>query len=226
MNTATKSAIAVVVLALVAMGGYYLSGSQSDGSGPDVSGQYEQYERQTFQRGLTVGDGTSGANDLTFPGGSTAVIGGSMRAGTRIDYWQNTTGATVYVSNAVYGWTSGTASSTYQHNLFATTTSPTTIASLYSYTAMTEAINGISTFLSRDHQIATSTTATTTSSVLRLTAGRGSGMVAVPNNGYLIYMMQNIASGGGGPLCSGSVCETATSSNRGFNPFWRASYVR
>jgi hypothetical protein len=50
MNTAHKWVFAVVVLALVAMGGYYLAGSQSYG------GQYEEYEHKWFQRGLTIGD--------------------------------------------------------------------------------------------------------------------------------------------------------------------------
>lgn len=225
-------AIGAAVIALV--GGvavFFLFLSPSATPTPNAGGQFNENNYQYLNKGATVGTTAAGADDLSFPGTASTSIGFATAGGLigprqRVDYWQNTTGATVYVDSGLYG-TTGTASSTFNVSMFATTTSPTVLAARYDYTALTEAINGTASFLSLSHAIATSTVATTTNSQMELKMGRGNGVIAVPNNGYLITYLQQLPLGGGGATCNGASCEAATSSMRGFSGlFWRAHYVR
>ena|SRR3990167_4528613 len=143
--------------------------------------------------------------------------------GLRMDSWYNDTGYSVDVAIAMSGFNSGTASSSIRMSLFATTTGPSKIKSLYSYTTLTEAINGSNTFLMRNFIYATSTTATTTNNQQMLKQGSGSGVVTVPNAGYLHLFVQQ------GDLlnCATSSCETSTSSARGIGDYFaRFVYFR
>lgn len=111
--------------------------------------------------------------------------------------------------------TGETASTTYQYSMFASSTSA--IPASQDYTALAEVRR-----LLIGTSIATSSTATTTSSTYARSAGQGNGAVLVANNSCLYGYLQNLASGGGGAGCTGATCETATSTNRGTNPIFDA----
>ena len=124
--------------------------------------------------------------------------------------WRNTSGQTVYLDYAEVS-TDGTASSSYKFYVYA---SSTKVSTAYDFTAPGSAgkvaINGFT--------IATSSAATTTTNV-----ANGAGQtVQVPNGSYVNIVMQSVNGSG----CNGTTCETATSTNRGFNLQWRIRYHR
>lgn len=137
--------------------------------------------------------------------------GGKIIAQRNQAYWKNTTGMTQYVDLADVS-TDGNASSTFK--IYAVSTS-SPLANIYDFTApaatTSNLINGFS--------FATSSAATTTSNMESSFAGR---VVRVPAGSEVnIYLQSN-----DGGLCNpkASKCETATSTNRGFNLFWRLHY--
>lgn len=133
-------------------------------------------------------------------------------AGNSVMLYHNTSGRDVLVDfGSITIPTGETASTTYQMSVFATTSSA--IPASQDYTALAEARR-----LLIGTSVATSSTATSTNSVYAAKANNGNGAILVPNNSYVFGYLQNLASGGGGKGCSGSVCETATSTNRGTNP--------
>lgn len=118
---------------------------------------------------------------------------------------RNTTGRTLYVRYAQSS-TSGTASSSVRVYFFATTTA--TVAASHAYTAIVPSNLGLIT----GAIIATSSAASTTNSI-KQAATTGQGVIVVPDGYYLhSYVQQGDLQAG----CSGSVCETATSTNRGW----------
>ena|SRR3990167_4171882 len=132
------------------------------------------------------------------------ILGGGVTS----DVWTNRTGTDVFVN---YGslMTSGTASTTYRVFMFATTS--TSVASTNDFTLISAALN---TDIIRAWALATSTTATSTDTHYAIKDGRSDGSPTRIRNGesVIVYLQSTFF----GP-CSGSVCETATSSNRGFN---------
>jgi len=131
-----------------------------------------------------------------------------LGSGVTSDVWTNRTGTDVFVD---YGSliTSGTASTSYRVFMFATTS--TSVASTNDFTLISAALN---TDIIRAWPLATSTTATTTDTVYAINDGINDGMPTRIRNGQsvIVYLQSTFF----GP-CSGSVCETATSTNRGFN---------
>ena len=129
---------------------------------------------------------------------------GKIGPKTNQAYWKNTSGATAYISSFLMA-TDGTASSSYTFYAYAST-SP--VSNLYNFTAPTGngTINLITPFT-----IATSSAATTTPLA---------NQIRVPANSYVNLLFQ--ATNGTG--CNGTTCETATSSNRGFNVPWRLEF--
>ena len=133
-----------------------------------------------------------------------------LASGVRIATWQNTTGATAYVPFADAGFTGGTASSSFDIALFATSSAASVIQAL-DFRELNDNYN-INGFLIRT-TYATSSGATTTNSVMAVLDRQGNGIVAVPNNGYIHFFLQD-----GDANCLGygtGACETATSTNRG-----------
>ncbi len=136
--------------------------------------------------------------------------------------WKNTTGRTVYVSRTDAtlvpgtGTSTVTASSTYALYAYASTSpiaAATATSTRYDFTAPTETGNlfqNFTRFLINNFTIATSTTATTTSS-LDNASGK---IVAVPDQSYVSYLLKSP-----GPVCTntGTSCTTATSTGRGFD---------
>lgn len=128
--------------------------------------------------------------------------------------YHNTSGKDAVVDYGEINIITGeTASSTYKLWLIASTSSsvPTTM-DYATVGGLSSDKNGLIKGIS----IATSTTATTTSSVYAAATGAGNGAVIVPNGSYLLFFMQRDTSRCAGN--AGSVCEAATSTNRGFNP--------
>lgn len=115
----------------------------------------------------------------------------------------NKSGRVQYVDLAVLR-TTGIASSTF------TLTAGTSTASSFNQFSVAGTIKALLNTV-----LATSTVATTTNSMQGpgATTGDGSGVVALANNACFNYGIYQTY----GTACSGSVCETATSSNRGFN---------
>lgn len=129
-------------------------------------------------------------------------------------FWKNTTGQKVWVDYAEIS-TDGTASSTYKIFGFATSTAYN--AALYDFTA--PAMNATTWIAISSFQFATSSAATTTTNIDRAAAGK---TVPVANGSYFIFNLMNVDSGCASQ--SSGVCETATSSKRGFNLPWRIRY--
>lgn len=98
------------------------------------------------------------------------TLAGTIGPGVTVSSWQNTTGSTVYVSEGIGGFTSGTASSSLRLALFATTTAPSTITSIDNFTSLTN-VSMKENFLF-NALYATSTTASTTNSLIALKANQ------------------------------------------------------
>ena len=151
----------------------------------------------------------------------------TISAGTSIKSVRNNTGSTIWVDLTTQGWTSGTASSSYRIYIFATTTSASEITRVYDFTAFTEALNGPNTFLIAQ-TYATSTTATTTNNITNFHSGEiGNPVIEVASGDFVHTFIQvgDLTCELGGAVLPGG-CENATSTNRGFNPFFRFHYYR
>lgn len=137
--------------------------------------------------------------------------GGKIQPKTNTAFWKNTTGKTQYVDYVEVS-TDNTASSTFAVYAYATSTAPRT---LYDFVAP---VNNATTLLSiNQFIIATTSAATTTTNIDKAFSGK---TVRVSANSYLdVSLVQTF-----GSACTGSICETATSSNRGFNVQWRIRY--
>lgn len=161
---------------------------------------------QEFFDGVTTGDITE------------RWVSGKLKAGE--DYvviWSNTLGKDV---TANYGEalipTGETASSTSKISLFATTS--TSVNNSVDFGTLAEGKRA----LIQAVNISTSTTATTTSSTYAMSAGKGNGSVLIPAGSVLMgYLQKDTAASTGCGALTGA-CESATSTNRGFNPLFRA----
>lgn len=137
--------------------------------------------------------------------------GDKIYAKTNQAYWKNTTGKTQYVDQLDVS-TDGVASSTF--NIWAVATS-SALANAYDFTAPL----ATSTTLINNFSFSTTSVATTTSSLDKAPTGR---VIAVPDGSQVNIYLRSAD----GPTCNpqGVKCETATSTNRGFNLFWRLHY--
>lgn len=133
--------------------------------------------------------------------------GGKIEAKSNQASWRNTTGGVVYVDLAELA-TDGTASSSFK--LYVGTSTAATIAS--DFTApFASLINGVI--------LATSTIATTTTNYD--VAAQTPHSIRVADGVYVNFQLQEKDSNACGVA---GTCETATSSNRGFNLQWRLQY--
>ena len=153
-------------------------------------------------------------NQMTLASSTEKYVGNTFAAGAQFGFWYNDTGRIAYADMGMFGWETGTASSSFRIAMFATTTNPNSFVTSQAFTAQngTAGLNlvGATTF-------ATSSTATTTNSYTT----NGTGIVPIANGAYLVtYLQRGDASCINLPTLNG--CEAATSTNRGFNPFWRA----
>lgn len=199
MNKKILGLVAVLVVGLLLGGGYLLGKS----SVPHSTG------------GVVNNNGVSFTNGADFGLLPVTVnwTGGKIAAKSNTAFWKNTTGMVQYVDYGEVS-TDGTASSTYKVYAVATTSA---ISTLYDSVATPTSTEG--KMLINAFTIATSSIATTTTSIDKAPAGK---TIRVPDgyqvNIYLVNSDTGCASQGSG------VCETATSSNRGFNLPWRLRY--
>lgn len=139
---------------------------------------------------------------------------GSIVKGTNYDVFKNSTGRTVILDYADLVQTGGYASSTMRISIFATTTVPT---SINPYVAPKVSTSSMSNFLIDNARIATSSAP---NYLWNSDVGGGTnatGTIAVPDGSSVVIFLQQ---GDYEPGCTGSVCEPATSTNRGFNLNW------
>lgn len=153
--------------------------------------------------------GVSQTNVGEFPEGAligdafVKVVTGTIPAGSNQASFRNTTGKTVYVDQVIVR-TTGTASTTQRISVGSGSS-----ATIADFTLPTYALSSLLNYV-----LATSSAATTTSSVHGAGATDRAGVIAVADGDYInIALTQTFVQGN----CSGSVCETATSTNRGFN---------
>ncbi len=222
-----KIAIIIATLALVGVFGVAMFGGKTvikEIVGGTTNYDVLEADEVAFKTASTTNIRIEYASSTPFVGAKRLYIG----SGQRMDSYYNDSGYPLNVFVGAFGFNSGTASSSFRVNLFATTTGPATIASLYSFTALTEAINGSDTFLSRNFIYATSTTATTTNTLALQKVNSGSGMITIPASGYLHFFVQqgdllgSCTAGG-----QAGKCESATSTARGFGDmFARVLYIR
>jgi hypothetical protein len=136
-----------------------------------------------------------------------------IAAGSNQTCWRNTSGGTILVDKGFFGFQSGTASSTFAGNVFATTSA--SVPSSNSYIALAPSVANT---IIKGTIIATSSTATSTTSVLP-------AAVVVANGSYVCAYMQQNTTYTSVECTNAGLCETATSTNRGFNPFGAFHYI-
>lgn len=141
--------------------------------------------------------------------------GGKIGPKANTAFYHNVSGGPQYVDYAEIS-TDNIASSSFKIYGFSTTTAPRT---LYDFVAPAQ--GATTTLLINGFTFATTTTATTTTSDdSKGGGGSFSGSTAfVPNNGYFIFQLQSL-----GIACvsqPNGTCDSATSTNRGFNLQWR-----
>ncbi len=194
----TKLWVATIVIGIIAIVGCYQAFQRVGlGSAGDIVTNIV-----TYVKGLKIGDATQTTVVRQLPVGQNTVL-----------LYTNNTNFDVYVD---YGeaniLTGDTASSTSKISLFATTSS--SISTVNNFATLVTGNTGAKTLID-SVLIATSSTATTTSSVYASKANAGNGAILVPS-GYSVWgMLQQNTTG-----CLGAVglCETSTSTRRGFNP--------
>lgn len=155
---------------------------------------------------------STGSNNVEF------TFGGTIPTGSNRVVWTNKTGRIVYVPEidvSTIGTTSNQslypffASST--ENVYAFATTSTSASALLTYDFTAPVNNASTTLLINKFIIATSTSATTTSS-MNLT-GQGDTVADVPPGGSIVIQLSTAV----GCLTTAGVCESATSTSRGFN---------
>lgn len=152
--------------------------------------------------------------------------GGSIGARQNSGSWRNTKSATATVDYVEIS-TTGTASSTFRVWAYASSTAPSIANNNPAVPTNVGAAN-FGSLLINGKTIATSSTATTTSSDDSGVPQAGSSFQVGPvggTNSYMDFLITGCVAGYSGPASSAFAnCETATSSNRGFNLTYRVHY--
>lgn len=195
MTKSTKIIVAIGVLIVAAVVGYSVLGIVSPKpsvKGSDIVEPYPSY----WSNGINIG-----SRYLTH-------VTLKMGDGQNQAFWKNTTGQNVYVS----GFISQLVSS-------AKTTTPiaSSTEALFGATSTASTITDSATPFSYSGFIDTALIATSTAQYVIITADNkgtnGHSTVLLKPNDYLLLALENpyIQS------CTGATCETATSTNRGYN---------
>lgn len=193
--------VAVVLAALTLFFVFSTSPAQAP-TGEKVGGQRAGV--QEFVDGIKSGSVNSKWVSASLPAGASSVV-----------LYTNRTGHDVYADfGSVDVLTGDTASSTQKAFLFATSSSNTSVPTWADFGTVNEGVRA----LIGGYTIATSSTALTENSVVAAVNSIGNGAVLIPDGSTLFgYLNQTYAT-----KCTGSVCETATSTNRGYNPVFKA----
>lgn len=192
MTTSKVVLVSGVVALAVAVAAFFGLSHAIPASAPSAG--YTQSNLGEFPEGAKLGD--AGVRNVAI----------SIPAGSDQFAYHNTSGRTQYVSVPALS-TTGTASTTF------TVTAGTSTAATFNGFTVQSGAQSVKALLNAF--IATSSVATTTNSLQGPGAqtGQGAGVIALPDGGYLnVGIYQTYAT-----QCTGSVCETATSTNRGFN---------
>lgn len=196
--------IAVVAITIVLIGGKTSAPAPAQNVDQNAGG--ERAGLQEFKDGIKAGDLGSKWITKTLP-----------PLTTQVKLYCNTTGRdTILDYGSVLVKTGETASSTSKVSIFATTTTDT-IAATNDFATIAEGRRALLQALT----ISTSTTASSTSSVYAARVNQGNGAVVVANNSCVWgYLQQDTTACSSAGAVAGAACETATSSNRGFNPIF------
>lgn len=211
MKTISNIFLTVVVAAMVSAGVAYVVAPQVTSQALGTSINNVQQVLWAFTKGVSL----EPASHTTTGPSAVFTRSGSIPAGQNQAYWTNDLGRTAYID---YGEADiiGLASSSMRISAFATTT--TSVAASMSYTApiATTSLNlGASTLLIDNVQIPTSTPYFMVNTDINA-GSQASGTVAVlPGATVMFLLRQDRAT-----VCTGSLCETSTSTNRGFNVNW------
>lgn len=133
--------------------------------------------------------------------------GGQIGARSNQASFRNTTGRTIYVDLAEMV-TTGTASSTYQFFVATSTTATRSDNFTDPFSTLIDAFT-----------LATSTTVRAVNSI-KDAGTNGRSVIPVTDGQYVLLTFQQTYNN----TCNGSLCETATSTNRGFNVNWFLRY--
>lgn len=162
---------------------------------------------QEFVDGIKPGNVTIKTFSATMPAQANEVA-----------IYTNRSGHDVFILNASADIRTGsTASSTSKVSVFATTSSATAVPVWADFGTLAEGKRAMIQAVG----IATSSTATTTNSVLAAVQAKGVGSVLVPHGSTVFGFLQQDTTGCSIAGAAAGVCETATSTNRGFNPWFR-----
>lgn len=193
MSTLQKFLVGIVVVVAVALFlfTYVLPSGETPAVNEPTTG-LSQSDVGKFPEGVQAGDGVI------------RIYKGTIGAGVNQVAYRNRSGRTQY-ADLLALTTSGTASTTQT-----LTAGTSTSSSFDSFSVPTS----VKSFL--NYNIPTSTPAFTVNNLngnADVTSGFGSGLIAIPDGAYLhLGFYQSY-----GNACTGSVCEAATSTNRGFN---------
>ena len=193
MSKENKISIGIAILALVVAVGVAMFGGKTIirniAGGTNLTSNFDE---------IAVNDASEKWERLELTSGVDQAVFTNRESFTQYAYFASIT-------------TSGTASSSYDIYLVATTTS--SIPDSHDFVALNlSQVNNRVLF--RDLSFATSTTATTTNSIMATAEARSLGVVPIPSGQSMILYMQQ------GDLqrnCGTGVCESATSTSRGFN---------
>ena len=130
--------------------------------------------------------------------------------------WKNTTGNTVYVSDAIFHLIPNAKNVTLASSSFNFFIGTSTTATVADQSILTN-INGlIDTYV-----IATSSNATSTVASSNVKGGtNGKGVIGVAPGQYIVAALESVSAS----CTGGNGCESATSTNRGFNIFGNFRY--
>ena len=215
----SKQILGVVVAAVVLVGGYFLfSGSSAPAptpvgdqpsAGAPQGGGAVRTALDQWVNGLFAGDVAEKWIEKTLPAGDDQIV-----------LYRNQTGHDVYVTFADVSIPTGsTASSTLAASVVAT--SSASFPNTHDLTL--PSLANQKDYLIRGVNFATSSTATTTSSLYAVAANlaTGHGTILVPDGWYVIGYLQMQTAFTNHPCDAAGLCESATSTNRGYNPVFR-----
>lgn len=195
--------IAVVAITIALFGGKTTATVPADNADQNVAGERAGF--QEFKDGVKSGDLAGKWISKALP-----------PAVNQVKLYCNTSGRdTILDYGSMLVKTGDTASSTFKGSLFATTTTDS-IPATEDFATLAEGRGA----LIQASSIATSTTASTTSSVYAVAIKQGNGAVVVPTNSCVWGYLQQDTTLGSVACAASSKCETATSTNRGFNPIF------
>lgn len=202
----------VIVAAVVAAGIAWFVAPNAVSQGLGTSADNVQQVIWQFTKGVML----EGASKTGKNSSAVFTASGTLAPGQNIDYWTNKTGRTVLFDYAdVVQTGTGYASSTMRISVFATST----VSGINPYVAPKVSTSSLSNFLIDNVRMGTSSPSNYVWNADVNGGTNATGTIAVPDGSSLVLFLQQ---GDYQANCTGSICEPATSTNRGFNLNWFA----